>query len=565
MSSIYFFIYTFFKNIYDSYAYPSEIWTPQEFFKRQCENRNISDKQIYEINYYINHIINSSYFNPSTNIILHEEFKALNYIITIYSEPPDYLQFDCYEKVKEITHDDELMVIRAEYIKQDSKRRFYSLFNLYTLETIAPDLCKTVIVEEDLYEKLIDEEDYLEAVHIFLTKQGINIFNISDDFYWNICFNYVSPNGKDIPLKIRIKDIYPNISLCDDGCEFIGVELSSLKVKCLCALKYFDNILYISDVFGKFAIADFIEENFGVIHVIKCFKDIFDRKRFSNCIGGFIIISLFILEIICYIKFTIDGFNYIRKYLDTLTQSFIDYIDNNNNIKPSNNTNNPPINKRKKNNIEIDLEKKNNAKSNNITNNSKNNLVEPCSLLKQKINCHKDNNIIMNSKKNKNKDIISTNRPIKQKKNEKKNEKKDMIDIKEYLSISFQENVFDEVIDEDKRTFCEYFCTVFKENQIFINAFIIKEGLRPLTLKCVVLIMYVEYFFVCMILTYDEDYLTKIFYSQSKENFFSFIRRRFDTFLFLDGISEFISKINSFFLSKKKILKEYLKEIKKRK
>ena len=28
---------------------------------------------------------------------------------------------------------------------------------------------------------------------------------------------------------------------------------------------------------------------------------------------------------------------------------------------------------------------------------------------------------------------------------------------------------------------------------IFINAFIIKEGLRPLTLKCVVLIMYVEY------------------------------------------------------------------------
>ena len=77
------------------------------------------------------------------------------------------------------------------------------------------------------------------------------------------------------------------------------------------------------------------------------------------------------------------------------------------------NINNPPINNRKKNNIEIDLEKKNNARSNNITNNSKNNLTEPCSLVKQKINCHKDNNIIMNSNKNKNNNIISTSRPIK--------------------------------------------------------------------------------------------------------------------------------------------------------
>ena len=73
-----------------------------------------------------------------------------------------------------------------------------------------------------------------------------------------------------------------------------------------------------------------------------------------------------------------------------------------------------------------------------------------------------------------------------------------MIDIEEYLSDSFQENDFDDVIDKDKRSFCEYFCQVFKENQIFINTFFIKEELRPLSLKCVILIMYIEFFFFFM-------------------------------------------------------------------
>ncbi len=134
-----------------------------------------------------------------------------------------------------------------------------------------------------------------------------------------------------------------------------------------------------------------------------------------------------------------------------------------------------------------------------------------------------------------------------------------MIDIKEYLSISFHENVFDEVIDKDKRTFCEYFCIVFKENQIFINTFIIKEELRPLTLRCVVLIMYIEYFFLIMTLTYNEDYLTEIYYSIFEENFFSFIGRRFTSFIFLSGVTEFSTKISSFFFIEEESIKRILK------
>ena len=166
----------------------------------------------------------------------------------------------------------------------------------------------------------------------------------------------------------------------------------------------------------------------------------------------------------------------------------------------------------------------------------------------------------MKSKKNKNMEIITINRPIKNLKNdEKKTEKKDMIDIEEYLSEPFQENDFDEVIDKDKRSFCEYFCQIFKENQIFINTFFIKEELRPLSLKCVILIMYLELFFIGMTLSYDENYLAEIYYSQIEETFFRFIVRRFTTFIFLGGITEIISNFCEFFFIEDKIIKRIFK------
>lgn len=37
-----------------------------------------------------------------------------------------------------------------------------------------------------------------------LTNQSIDIFNMSSDFYNDICFHFESPTGKDVPLKDRI-------------------------------------------------------------------------------------------------------------------------------------------------------------------------------------------------------------------------------------------------------------------------------------------------------------------------------------------------------------------------
>jgi len=69
---------------------------------------------------------------------------------------------------------------------------------------------------------------------LFLSQQNIDIFNLSNKFFNDICYHFESPNGKDIPLKERIHIFYPNITLCDNGCTSKGVNLTSMESICEC-------------------------------------------------------------------------------------------------------------------------------------------------------------------------------------------------------------------------------------------------------------------------------------------------------------------------------------------
>ena len=70
-----------------------------------------------------------------------------------------------------------------------------------------------------------------------LAEQGINIFNPNDEFYTDLCFHFISPiDGRDIPVKDRIKLFFPNITLCDEGCNIKGINLTNWKAICECTL-----------------------------------------------------------------------------------------------------------------------------------------------------------------------------------------------------------------------------------------------------------------------------------------------------------------------------------------
>ena len=139
-------------------------------------------------------------------------------------------------------------------------------------------------------------------------------------------------------------------------------------------------------------------------------------------------------------------------------------------------------------------------------------------------------------------------------------ENKDHINMKEYLSLSFNENDYDDVVEKENVSFCYYFSNKFKENQIFISTFFIKEPLRPIALKSLILIITIELYFVITALFYNEDYLTDLFYSEEEEKFYSFIPRRINQFIYTTAVSGIISYlIDYFFVEELKIKKIFIR------
>ena len=170
----------------------------------------------------------------------------------------------------------------------------------------------------------MDKNDIYYQTQTSLASQGINIFDLNDPFFIDICYDFDNPLKKDIPLNDRIKDMYPNVSLCDEGCQYKGINLEDMTSTCDCKFKdiaenAFDNDL-MDEAFGD--VFDFI--NSSNILVFKCFKYIF--KHFSRSIGGWIALSLIIVHIsMILVYFLIESVK-CSKYIFTLTKNYVSYI-----------------------------------------------------------------------------------------------------------------------------------------------------------------------------------------------------------------------------------------------
>ena len=91
---------------------------------------------------------------------------------------------------------------------------------------------------------------------------------------------------------------------------------------------------------------------------------------------------------------------------------------------------------------------------------------------------------------------------------------------------------YDDAIKCDKRPFCLYFWERIKDRQIIINIFLGNEFLRPITMKILLLVLYIELYFVVNGLFYSETYISDLYYSTEEETFFSFFTRSIDRFFY---------------------------------
>ena len=573
-------------------------------------NDNITDKEIEtiaknyanEFQYTENHV--SRYKNIKYSITL---YKNTNCISELSLKLPEIDFGNCYEKLKknyQINGDLIIAIVK----KYTNEIMFYSFYEPYTGEKLASDeICKgeTIIFKEDILSKL-DQNNDIDSI-LYLAKQNINIFNLSNEFFNDICYQFESPTNKDITLKDRILYYYPNVSLCDDGCYIQDINLTSFKAICEC--KYngknknmlFGNNLLVQSQIGE--IESLITET--NIEILKCYRLLINYKFYLSFIGGYIIIIFLLIQIILTFIYHNKSLHNLKKYIFNTTNNFTIYLikqkvnelyNYNNSLELYDNLsmkkNQPPkrqmkINKIERKNIIRKTKKYQTKKEKNQINRNKGkkrltyyqnpniknlilnnnnyqiNISNENIQKKNKISLNNNDtiNIISENNYKSNINVSSFKEALKKNKlfinnNDYliKNSKDINFNAEEYLSTEIDQMDFDDAIKKDKRKFFEFLLENLKINQISLNTFNSKEPLKPRSIKIMLYILDLDLYLFINGLFFDEEYISEIFKIEEEDNFFTFIPRSIDRLFYSTVVGVIVGFfIDFFFIDEKKI------------
>jgi hypothetical protein len=138
---------------------------------------------------------------------------------------------------------------------------------------------------------------------------------------------------------------------------------------------------------------------------------------------------------------------------------------------------------------------------------------------------------------------------------------KEDIDIEKFLEPSFETMDYDDVVEEDKRTFCQYFIEKIKDKQMIINSFFIEEYTKPRSVKIPLFILGINSFFLTNALFYSDSTISEIYNSTEEETPSTFISRSIDRFIYTAIIGNLANYfITFFFVDETKIRKILLKK-----
>ena len=356
----------------DDYIFLSENITEEEI-------DIISQKYAKDFYYNENHV--SIFKNPFYSITLYKNSYCIS---ELKLNLPEINFGECYEKVKtKYQINTNLIIVIIKNIKNSNYIKIFPYYmynpnNGEKLEYI--DICEDdiLIIQEDILRKLNNSKTDINSI-LYLTQQNIDVFNLSSVFYTDICYHFDFPIDKDIALKDRILLYYPNITLCEDGCQTKGVNLTSLKAICNCKLNniikknLFENNAIYQSSFGE--LEDMVSNT--NIEVMKCFNAIFTYNYAISSPGVYLIILILISQIILTIIYFQKYSFLLKKYVFNITDKFLTYLKIKNNDKQNNYNNflyfsnsnnkeviNEPIKRKKK------KKSKKKRRRNNIDNNS---------------------------------------------------------------------------------------------------------------------------------------------------------------------------------------------------
>ena len=286
------------------------------------------------------------------------------------------------------------------------------------------------------------------------------------------------------------------------------------------------------------------------IDVLVCFKNIFNYKFFIKNYGGFFILSLIFIQIICTIIYSFLGTKKIKNYILNATNQYI----------------NSNLYKKEKKTIIIRKRKIYFSDKNSMNNKTKKVVKNEKTVKSPFFNSstHKLDKKIINSNKTSNKktltiDLLSKDELNNLNLNEKikkniNNEEVSKININEYLSTNTDDMDFEDILEKDKRKFLEYFLHSIKEKHLFVNTFFTNNNIKPKSIKIIIFILTITFHFLFNGLYYTEMYIIKLYYIKEDEPLFGFVERTYERLFYTSFITFIINiMIDCFIKDEKKI------------
>ena len=548
---------------------------------KNCENdNNIDDKTniCYEFN--INEINNntemlnkikenilSSYDVEKSNILVMEgldnivfelttnknDLKLLKNQVLVYNFNLSIIDLDkCESLLKQaynINDEDSLIFLKQENLTIKASEKNVQ-FEVYDKDKKKLNLSYCSESDINLYVKF-EFSQKMKDISDKIKELGYNMFDTNDKFYNDICAVYKSARKTDVLLSDRLDYIYNNDDVqCQSNCGFSNYYFESEYINCKCKVNENNDFVYVK--IEKFKPKKIYEMFYDTLknsnyEVLKCCGLVFIKTVITKNIGSIIVISFFLIHLICLFIYIFKGIKPLYKtlgkkmdHLNTI-EKIGDQIINSETLelnKKSRNSiskkkiklKNPPIKNNKKNLALKTIYKINNKNNSNLIINksqkpnntriirqNKNNNFRLRKLNSKSLNIYQNNpKIIKHNNKNANsntklKNKVSIN--SKNKNNKENNQKKN---LDEYQIVELD---YKSALKYDKRSFWKTYITYIKREHSFIFTFFVYSDLNLPYIKISRFIFLLASDMAMNVLFFSDESMHKLFISYGEYDF----------------------------------------------
>ena len=232
-----------------------------------------------------------------------------------------------FENVTHIEFDDCERILRKYYnisnssiitffqmeINNEKENALYNQIKYFTYDDQKKELDLSLC--EDIETKIhymIKNDSKLDTSTINEFKNiGVDIFNIRDVFFTDICYSY-SDSDNDMILEDRIKYIYQNYSLCEEGCTYNNIDIEKMSITCDCKIQGNFSTITTPLIYDQINEVSYLDSN---IAVAKCYNLVFTLKNKHKNIGFILLSILFLIYLIFLIYFLSKGMKPISDFL----------------------------------------------------------------------------------------------------------------------------------------------------------------------------------------------------------------------------------------------------------